>query len=58
MLLSNLAAILQYKKLSTIKKNIKIKHISASSKLIKKNSIFVVDYKRKIKKDKKKKKED
>jgi len=50
MFLSNLAEILQCKKIPIFKKNTKIGYISANSKKIKKNSVFVVDYKKKIKK--------
>ena len=53
MLLSNLAEILELKRTSFFKKNnnTQIKSITANSKLIKKNSIFVVNSKKNIKKE-------
>ena len=50
MLLSNTIDIINPQEIRSYKKNKSVKYITANSKLIKKNSIYVVDFKKNIKK--------
>ena len=50
MLLSNIINLVNTKKKIILNKNLKIEYISANSKLIKKNSIYVTNFKKDIKK--------
>ena len=49
MLLSNIIDLICPKKIKFYEKNKNIEYITANSKLVKKNSIFIADFKKKIK---------
>ena len=50
MLLSNIVEVLEPKEVILLKKNSNIKYITSNSKLVRKNSIYVFDRKKNIKK--------
>ena len=51
MLLSNIIDLICPKKIKFYEKNKKVEYITANSKLIKKNSIYIADFKKKNKKN-------